>query len=52
MSSLDPAAPLAVHCKGGYRSTIACSLLESAGFTHITNVAGGMDAWTAAGLPL
>ena len=52
MSSLDPAAPLAVHCKGGYRSTIACSLLESAGFTHITNVAGGFDAWTAAGLPV
>ena len=51
MSSLDPSAPLAVHCKGGYRSTIACSLLESAGFKHITNVAGGMDAWTAAGLP-
>jgi glyoxylase-like metal-dependent hydrolase (beta-lactamase superfamily II)/rhodanese-related sulfurtransferase len=52
MSSLDRAAPLAVHCKGGYRSTIACSLLESAGFTHILNVAGGFDAWTTAGLPL
>ena len=51
MSQLDPGAPIAVHCKGGYRSTIACSLLEAAGFTHITNVAGGFDAWTAAGLP-
>jgi hydroxyacylglutathione hydrolase len=49
MSTLDPAAQLAVHCKGGYRSTIACSLLESAGFTQITNVAGGFDAWTTAG---
>jgi len=51
MSSLDPAAPLAVHCKSGYRSTIACSLLESTGLRQIRNVAGGMDAWTAAGLP-
>lgn len=52
LSSLDPSAPIAVHCKGGYRSTIACSLLESAGFTRVTNVAGGFDAWTAAGLPV
>ena len=51
MSTLDRAAPLAVHCKGGYRSTIACSLLEAAGFTRVMNVAGGFDAWLAAGLP-
>jgi rhodanese-related sulfurtransferase len=44
-------APLAVHCKAGYRSTIACSLLESAGFTNITNLVGGLDTWIAAGLP-
>ena len=50
MSSLDPAATLAVHCKGGYRSTIACSMLEGAGFTRVMNVAGGFDAWNAAGL--
>jgi hypothetical protein len=25
---------------------------ESSGFTHILNMAGGLDAWTAAGLPL
>jgi len=52
MSSLDPAARIAVHCKSGYRSTIACSLLESAGFAQVMNVAGGFDAWTAAGLPV
>jgi hydroxyacylglutathione hydrolase len=50
MSSLDRAASLAVHCKGGYRSTIACSLLEAAGFRQVMNVAGGFDAWMAAGL--
>jgi len=51
MSQLDHDAPIAVHCKGGYRSTIACSLLEAAGFSHVMNVAGGFDAWAAARLP-
>jgi glyoxylase-like metal-dependent hydrolase (beta-lactamase superfamily II)/rhodanese-related sulfurtransferase len=43
--------PVAVHCKGGYRSMIACSLLERAGHGNVINVAGGFDAWHAAGLP-
>ena len=51
LSSLDRSQPLAVHCKSGYRSTIACSLMEAAGFTQVRNVAGGFDAWTAAALP-
>jgi rhodanese-related sulfurtransferase len=39
-----------VHCKGGHRSAIACSLLEAAGFEGVVNVIGGFDAWAAAGL--
>ena len=41
----------AVHCKSGYRSMIACSLLERAGHDSVINVIGGFDAWHAAGLP-
>jgi hydroxyacylglutathione hydrolase len=37
--------PIVVHCKGGYRSMIACSLLERAGFMEVVNLAGGYDAW-------
>jgi hydroxyacylglutathione hydrolase len=44
-------ASLAVHCKGGYRSMIACSLLQRAGFHKVTNVTGGFDAWQEANLP-
>ncbi|HXJ85423.1 MAG TPA: rhodanese-like domain-containing protein [Candidatus Binatia bacterium] len=44
-------APLAVHCKGGYRSMIASSLLERAGFHHVLNVQGGFDAWQQAKFP-
>ena len=43
-------APIAVHCKSGYRSMIASSLLQRAGFRNITNVIGGFDAWQAANL--
>lgn len=49
---IDHEAPLAVHCKSGYRSMIASSLLERAGFMKIFNVAGGFDAWQAANLPI
>jgi hydroxyacylglutathione hydrolase len=49
---LDLGRPVAVHCKGGYRSAIAASLLRRAGFTHVVNVTGGFDAWKAAGLPV
>jgi hydroxyacylglutathione hydrolase len=44
--------PIAVHCKGGYRSMIACSLLQRAGFRNVINVMGGFDAWQQANLPV
>ncbi len=43
--------PVAVHCKSGYRSLIACSLLQRAGYHNVVDVAGGFDAWVAANLP-
>jgi glyoxylase-like metal-dependent hydrolase (beta-lactamase superfamily II)/rhodanese-related sulfurtransferase len=44
--------PIVVHCKGGYRSAIACSLIQRAGFETVTNLIGGLDAWQACGLPI
>jgi rhodanese-related sulfurtransferase len=43
---------VAVHCKSGYRSLIASSLLERAGLRNIFNVIGGFDAWQSANLPV
>jgi glyoxylase-like metal-dependent hydrolase (beta-lactamase superfamily II)/rhodanese-related sulfurtransferase len=37
-----------VHCKGGYRSSIATSLLRRAGVRDLANLTGGYDAWRAA----
>jgi hydroxyacylglutathione hydrolase len=48
---IDRELPVAVHCKGGYRSMIACSLLQRAGFQNVVNVTGGFDAWQQAKLP-
>ncbi len=44
--------PLLVHCAGGYRSSIAASLLQRHGFAHVSEIAGGITAWEAARLPL
>jgi rhodanese-related sulfurtransferase len=32
-----------IHCKGGYRSMIAASLLLSKGLSNIVNITGGFD---------
>ena len=43
--------PLLVYCAGGYRSSLAASLLLRDGFTSVTELAGGLAAWEAGGLP-
>jgi glyoxylase-like metal-dependent hydrolase (beta-lactamase superfamily II)/rhodanese-related sulfurtransferase len=52
LPKIEKDTPLAVHCKSGYRSMVACSLLQRAGFSNVTNVIGGFDAWQAAQLPV
>ncbi len=41
---------IAVHCAGGYRSSIAASILHQYGVTQVIELAGGLAAWEAAGL--
>jgi len=43
---------IAVHCAGGYRSSIAASILQQHGITNLIEMAGGLAAWEAAKLPL
>ncbi|MGH7659359.1 MAG: MBL fold metallo-hydrolase [Vulcanimicrobiaceae bacterium] len=50
LGDIDRTRPIAVHCKSGYRSAIACSLLQRAGFEDIVDLKGGFDAWCEAGL--
>lgn len=51
LDRLDPHTPTYVICQSGYRSSIAASILENAGFESVFNVAGGTKAWTDAELP-
>ena len=51
LAELDRGKLLVVHCKGGYRSSIATSILRRAGFRDIANLIGGFDAWKTAGMP-
>jgi len=43
---------IAVHCAGGYRSSIAASILHQYGITNLIEMAGGLAAWEAAKLPV
>ena len=44
--------PLLLYCAGGYRSSIAASVLRREGFTKISEIAGGITAWETAKLPV
>jgi hydroxyacylglutathione hydrolase len=41
MAQIDDEANLYVHCAGGYRSVIACSLMKREGYHNLRNVLGG-----------
>ena len=43
---------IAVHCAGGYRSSIAASILHQYGITNLIEMAGGLAAWESAQLPV
>ena len=44
--------PLAIICQGGYRSSMAASILMANGFTDLINVRGGFAAWKKEGFPI
>jgi rhodanese-related sulfurtransferase len=63
LDQLDPAAvmqsrqgaadePLYLICRAGGRGQQACEKFLQAGYPNVLNVAGGTQAWEAAGLPV
>jgi DMSO/TMAO reductase YedYZ molybdopterin-dependent catalytic subunit len=48
--ALDRSAPVLVYSGGGYRSFVAASVLQAAGFADVADLAGGYRAWEGAGL--
>jgi rhodanese-related sulfurtransferase len=47
LGDLDPAAVTVVYCAGGYRSSIAASLLAARGWRDVSDLLGGYAAWKA-----
>ena len=48
IAELDPRRPTVVYCAGGYRSSVAASLLRQNGFDDVSDVLGGYNAWDEA----
>jgi hydroxyacylglutathione hydrolase len=48
LDALDPQRPTVVFCAGGYRSAIAASTLSACGFTDVSDLLGGYEAWMSA----
>ncbi len=47
LRELDSRAEIVALCHRGSRSAKAVALLKGAGFAHVRNLAGGIDAWAA-----
>jgi hydroxyacylglutathione hydrolase len=52
LSDIPEGRAVLLYCAGGYRSAIGASLLQRAGFSDVSELAGGITAWETAGLPL
>ncbi len=51
LSEVPKGRTVAVYCAGGYRSSIAASLLRASGYANVTDLVGGFAAWREASLP-
>ncbi|MDZ7674825.1 MAG: MBL fold metallo-hydrolase [Acidimicrobiales bacterium] len=48
VEEIDPDRPTVVYCAGGYRSSVAASLLRERGVADVSDILGGYGAWTTA----
>ncbi len=46
LTQLKPDEEIVIHCHHGGRSQRACEYLAANGFKNISNVTGGIDAWS------
>ena len=44
--------PIVIMCEQGYSSSLAAATLQRLGITDATDMIGGFEAWSAAGLPV
>ena len=51
LDALDRTTPYLIYCRSGNRSEQARQIMTDLGFTNVTDIAGGYEAWQAAGHP-
>lgn len=47
IETLDADRPTIVYCAGGFRSSIAASLMKTSGFEDVSDLLGGYGAWAS-----
>ncbi len=52
LGQLDKTAKYLIYCRSGKRSAASLTIMQELGFTDIRDIAGGFNAWTAAGYPV
>ncbi len=52
VSEVPKDKPVVVVCRTGHRSQQGRDILQQAGFTNVTSMAGGVTEWQAQGLPI
>ncbi len=48
IAALDKSKHYALYCHSGNRSGVAAQKMHDAGFTHVVDLAGGIQTWTGA----
>ncbi len=51
LEQIPTGKPIVVHCAGGWRSSVAASLLRAQGFENVSDLLGGYNAWAEAHVP-
>jgi rhodanese-related sulfurtransferase len=52
LGELPKSQDIIVVCLSGHRSQSGVTILQKAGFTRVSCLSGGLQAWTAAGYPV
>ena len=47
IDEVPSAVPVVVHCAGGWRSSVAASVLRRAGRDDVSDLLGGYNGWAA-----
>jgi glyoxylase-like metal-dependent hydrolase (beta-lactamase superfamily II)/rhodanese-related sulfurtransferase len=52
LAEIPPDRPVVAYCAGGYRSSVAASLLRRSGVEDVSDLLGGYSAWATLGQPV